>query len=98
VLLVVDQQLGDDIGSHIVLWHERQNAAALLRRKVEFHVAGYFLELIEELFLWGSKDVVDSVNLIKFVGAREEWGEGKHLEKDATNAPIIHLMVIISIC
>jgi hypothetical protein len=56
------------------------------------------LELIEELFLWGSKDVVDSVNLIKFVGAREEWGEGEHLEKDATNTPIIHLMVVISIC
>ena len=46
VLLVVDQQLGDDVGGHIVLWHERQDAAALLRRKVKFHVAGELLKLV----------------------------------------------------
>ena len=37
------------------------------------------------------------MDLVKFVVAREEWEEREHLEEDAANAPVVHLVVVVAV-
>ena len=40
---------------------------------------------------------MDFLNLVHLVVAREQWEKRKHFEEDATQAPIVHLVVVVSI-
>jgi hypothetical protein len=37
------------------------------------------------------------VHLVKFVVAREQREQGKNLEVDTADAPVVHLVVVVSV-
>mmetsp|Transcript_10429 Transcript_10429/g.17508 ORF Transcript_10429/g.17508 Transcript_10429/m.17508 type:complete len:288 (-) Transcript_10429:120-983(-) len=97
VVVVVDEEFGDEVARILILRNQFGEACALLLGEVELHVAGHLLKLVQQLLLGSPQDVVDLVNLVQLVGAREERGQGQHLEKDAAHAPVVHLVVVVSI-
>ena len=40
---------------------------------------------------------MDLMNLVKFVVAGEEGEEGEHLEEDAADSPVVHLVVVVTV-
>eukprot|EP00341_Mesodinium_pulex_P001555 CAMPEP_0116919388 /NCGR_PEP_ID=MMETSP0467-20121206/20355_1 /TAXON_ID=283647 /ORGANISM="Mesodinium pulex, Strain SPMC105" /LENGTH=100 /DNA_ID=CAMNT_0004596955 /DNA_START=578 /DNA_END=880 /DNA_ORIENTATION=- len=72
-------------------------AGALLLREVEVHVAGVHLEFVQNGLGRGAEDVVDFVDLVEFVRAREEWEQGQHFEQHAAYAPDVHLVVVVAV-
>jgi hypothetical protein len=56
------------------------------------------LELVENFLRWCSEDVVDFVHLVKLIVAWEERKEAHDFKEDAAYAPIVHFVVVISVC
>ncbi len=69
----------------------------LLARKIELHVRCVFLKTLEQTLVGCSQNVVDFVNLIKFVCTREEREERKDLEEHAANTPYVHFITVVTI-
>lgn len=67
--MVVSQELSDDLLSLWVLRHQFRYTRPLLFRKVKLHMTRHLLKLLQQLFIWGSNNVVDFVNLVKLVRA-----------------------------
>jgi hypothetical protein len=55
------------------------------------------LELFEELVRRRAEDVMNFVDLVELVVAREERKQGEHFKIDAANAPVVHLMIIVAV-
>ncbi len=41
---------------------------------------------------------MDLVNLVQLIVAREKRKEGKDLEVDAAHSPVVHLVIVVTIC
>jgi len=55
------------------------------------------LKLVEQILRWSPEYVVDLVHLVKLVVAGEEREEREDLEENAANAPVVHLVVVVSV-
>lgn len=97
MIVIIDEQLGDDIAGLGVLRNHFREARALLLREVKLHVARHLLKLIEQFLLGRAKNVVDLVHLIKFIRAREQRRQRKYLVEHAANSPIIHLVIVVAV-
>jgi len=49
------------------VWNEFSDSSTLLLWKIELHVTGDFLKLLQQRFVWSTKNVVNFVDLIKFI-------------------------------
>lgn len=99
IRLIVVQQFRDnflDFGTYV--WYQLFNSSPFFHRKVEFHVTSYLLKLLQKRIIWCSEYVVYFMNLIKFVVAREQRKQRQHFEKYTTHSPVVHFVIIISIC
>ena len=56
------------------------------------------LKRVQDLLRRRPQYVVDLVDLVQLVVAREQWKKRQYLEKDAADAPNVHLVPIMSIC
>ena len=56
------------------------------------------LESGKYMFLRGTKHIMDFVDLVKLIFTWEQWEQRKNFKEDATHAPDIHLIVIITLC
>lgn len=55
------------------MWYKLINSSALFSLEVKVHMGGLLLELRENFCRWRSHYVVDFVDLIQLVVAREQW-------------------------
>jgi hypothetical protein len=73
------------------------NANKLFCLEIELHVSGMLLEVIKQLLRWGPHNVVNFIDLVKFVVSREEREEGEDLEEDTPGSPNVHFIAIITV-
>jgi hypothetical protein len=73
MIVVVDQELADDVTGVWMLRYQLGQTCPFFLWEVEFHVARYLLELVKQLFVWSSNDIVNFVDLIEFIGSWEKW-------------------------
>lgn len=59
--------------------------------------SGLLLELLQQRVRRRAKDVMNFVNLIELVVAREQRAQSKHLEEDAADSPVVHLVVVVAV-
>ena len=99
VRLVVRQQFRYDFGrfGRYVRWHQFLNAGALLRLKIKLHVRCHFLKLGKQFFRRRTQHIVDLVDLVHLIIAGKERKQGQNLKKDATNAPVVHLVIVVAV-
>ena len=65
--------------------------------EVEFNVSVLVpLEPPQNVFLRGPQDVVDFVDLVQLIFAWEERKQTQDLEKDASDAPDVHFVVVVA--
>lgn len=76
---------------------EPLNTRTLLSWEVKLHVCGVLFELIQELFGWGSNDIMDSADLVDLVFAWEQCELAHQFEDDAADAPDVHLAVVVAV-
>lgn len=69
----------------------------MLGFEVELHVTRLFLKLVKDGLLWGTEDVVDFVDLIKFVVSGEDRKQRNNFEKNAAHAPVVHLVIVVAV-
>ena len=79
------------------VWNQLENARATRCREVKFHVGSILLKLLKQVILGCSANVMDLVNLIKFIISREEREKRNYFEKDTSHAPHIHLVTVITV-
>lgn len=73
VLFFVNQHLQDHVLRLLADMRDKfRNALKLLGREFKFHMGRVFLELVEQVLRRCSYDVMDLVDLVKFIVAREE--------------------------
>ena len=48
------------------------------------------------MFVWGTQDVMDLVNLIQLIFAWEQWEERQNLKKDTANTPDVHFIIVVA--
>jgi hypothetical protein len=53
------------------VWDEFSNSSSLFLWKVELHVTSNFLKLLKERIVWRTQNIVDFMNLVKFIVAWE---------------------------
>ena len=98
VIIVINEQVCNDF---LALMRDVRNelcdAGALLPREVELHVRGDPLELFKQFWCWSAKYVVNFVNLVKLIVAWKERKECQYFKVDASNAPIVHLVIVVAI-
>ena len=73
VIVVVDEELADDVTGVLMLRYQLGQTCPFLLWEVKFHVARNLLELVKQLFVGSSDDVVNFVDLIELVGSWEKW-------------------------
>lgn len=56
------------------------------------------LEFLKELISWCAEYVMNLVDLVKFVISREKWEKCKDLEIDAPYSPVVHFVIVVTIC
>ena len=56
------------------------------------------LELGEELLAGRAEYIMDLMYLVELVVSGEEREEGEHFEVDAADAPVIHLVIVVTVC
>ena len=96
---VIGQQLVEDV-SHVLRAPARQKLLyphPLLYREIYFHVRRLALEAVQHLLPRGPEDVVDSVDLVQLVLAREERLFGDEFEEHAAEAPDVHFLIIVAV-
>jgi len=52
----------------------------------------------KHMFLGSTKHIVDFMDLIQLILTRKQWEQRENLKKHATNAPDIHLIVVVPLC
>ncbi len=55
-------------------------------------------EAIKDLLLGSSKHIMNAMDLVKLVTSWKEWYFSDELEEDTTEAPDVHLLVVVTIC
>ena len=97
--MVVVKQSDDNFLNFVgnVGWEEFFKASALLSWEIKFHVARNFLKLLQEGRVRRPKNVVNFLDLVHFVVAGEQGEQGKHFEENATEAPVVHLVIVVAI-
>ena len=98
MVVVVYQQFLYDFASLLVLRDHLLEACSLFLREVKLHVTCHFLKLIKQLFLRSSKDIMNLMNLVQLISSWKERSKCEYFEEDATDTPIVHLMIVVSIC
>ena len=67
-------------------------------REVEFNMGILIpLEPLQDVLLGRAEHVVDLVDLVELVLAREQGEQRKDLEEDAAHAPHVHLVVVVAL-
>lgn len=97
VIVVVNQKFSYDIARFWILRNQLRQASALLLWKVELHVARHLLKLVQKLLLRRSNNIMNFVDLVEFVGTREERRECQNFKEDTADAPVVHLVIVVSI-
>ena len=73
------------------------DTGSLLLGKVKLHMSCVLLKTIQHSFVGSAQNVVDSMDLIQFVGSWKEWKKTTYIEKYAPNTPDVHLLVVVTI-
>ena len=72
VLWVVGQEFHDEVHAVVqCMRNQLGDTAPFLRREIQFHVRSMALELFQNLFRWRAHNVVNLVDLVQLVRARE---------------------------
>lgn len=66
--------------------------------EVNFHMRGMLPEKIQDLLARSSNDVMDLVNLVELVIAREQRAERQNFVHHAADAPDVHLVAVVTVC
>ena len=61
-------------------------------------MARHFLKLRQQLGARRSQDIVDFMNLVKFVISWEERKQSQYFEVYAAHAPVVHFVIVVSVC
>ena len=77
--------------------YQFRDSCALSRGKVKLHVRCIFLEFLKQGLFWCPKDVMNFVDLVKFVVPREKGEQGNDFKHYAANAPQVHLIAIVTV-
>ena len=83
--------LGRDVGDLV------GKSLKFLGREVDFHVSCMFSEVLQDMFAGGPSDVMDFVDLVQFIVAREQRTQTQHFVHHAAYAPDVHLVAIVSV-
>ena len=59
---------------------------------------GVSLKFIEEGLIGRAQNVMNFVNLVKFIVTGEEWEQRDDFEHDTADSPQIHLVAVVAIC
>ena len=97
MIMVIDQKLCNDVTSIWVLRHHLWKTRTFLVGEVKLHMTCHLLELIEQFSIWSSNYIVDFMNLIKLIGTWKKRSQSKYLEENTADAPVVHLVVIVTI-
>ncbi len=95
--------VGEEAGEYILdvvgaaCGEELLKADSLLGWEIDLHVGGLGFEPVEDFLLGGAEDVVDPMDLVEFVLAREEGLFGDEFEEDAAEAPDVHFFVVVAV-
>jgi hypothetical protein len=54
-------------------------------------------EFFEQFLCGGTKNIMNPMDLIKFIISWEQWKKGEHLKENTANTPIVHFMIIITV-
>lgn len=101
IVRVVREHFFDDV--HTLrrrVFDQRRNASSwFISDFVEFNalISSIFLEFFQQFLRRRSKDIVDLIDLVQFVLAREKRKQRENLEHDATYAPDVHFIAIESV-
>ena len=80
------------------MWDQMSDASSSPVWEVEFDMGILIpFEPLENVLLRSAENVMDLVDLVEFVLAREEWEEAQDFEEDAANSPHIHLVVVVAL-
>ena len=55
------------------------------------------LEFFKNILCGRAEDVVNLVDLVKFIVPGEERKESQHFEEDAPDPPIVHFMIVVAV-
>ena len=98
LIRIVDKQFNDQLlALHRHVRDELGDPCACRVREVEVNVGGTFLESVKDFAGRSPEDVVDLVDLVFLIIAREEWEETQDFKEYTANSPYIHLVVIVSV-
>ena len=99
IIWIVYQQFSNQIFDLFTrVRNQFHNSCTFGLSKIQFHVSCKLLELLKQLWVWRSKDVVNFVDLIKFVIAREQWKQRNNFKQNTAYPPQVHFVAIIAIC
>lgn len=98
VVCVVRQHFQNHfLGLRRNVWNQLCDADEFFSRELQLHVSCVLLELVEKLLRGRAQDVVYFVDLVELVLTGKEWEKREHFEKDATDAPDVHLVTIVAV-
>lgn len=73
------------------------NSDTLFWRKVDFHMGSLRSKAIKNLWFGRSNNIMNSIDLIKFIFSRKQWFLCDKLEQNTPETPDVHFFIIVPI-
>ena len=96
-MVVVQQFRYNFLNFRTYVGYQLRDSGPFFGCEVELHVTCHFLKLLEQFCRRRAQNVVDFVDLIEFVVAWKQRKERDHFEVDATDSPVVHLVIVIPV-
>ena len=74
------------------------NPSPFLGREVDLHVRSVASEVLQDPLGRRAEDIVDFVDLVKFIFAWEQREQRRDLEEDTADPPDVHFVVVVPVC
>ena len=74
------------------------HVSCMPRKSSMIRLITILFEVLKQLLIRCSHDVMNLVDLVKFVVSREEWKQREDLKEDAASSPNIHFVPIVTVC
>jgi len=98
LVLVVYQHLRDDVlafRTHV--WNLLCEPLRLDWLEVNFHVSRMLSEILHDLLIGSSNDVMNFVDLVHFIISWKQWTKRQYLVHDTADAPNVHFVTVIAV-
>lgn len=79
------------------MWNQFGDALILFGGEFELHVRSNFLKLVKQFLGRCTEDIMNFVNLVKFILAWEQRVKGQDLEEHTADSPNIHFVAVMTI-